>query len=95
LAIWHQLAYSLAVRNLSCLQRKSPTTIKGLTSDESKIIHFWTDIENVNNAAWIVPLLVALVAIQYFGVRGYGEVGAPAQQIISETKLSRLNSCSV
>ncbi|KAK6378847.1 uncharacterized protein PV06_10506 [Exophiala oligosperma] len=38
------------------------------------IIHFWTDVENVNNAAWIVPLLTALVAIQYFGVRGYGEV---------------------
>jgi amino acid transporter len=38
------------------------------------IIHYWTDVENVNDAAWIVPLLVALVVIQFFGVRGYGEV---------------------
>ncbi|TVY56809.1 putative amino-acid permease P7G5.06 [Lachnellula cervina] len=38
------------------------------------IIHFWTDVENVNDAAWIIPLLVALTAIQFFGVRGYGEV---------------------
>jgi len=38
------------------------------------IIHYWTDVENVNDAAWIVPLLFALVVIQFFGVRGYGEV---------------------
>jgi len=38
------------------------------------IIHYWTDVENVNDAAWIVPLLFALTVIQYFGVRGYGEV---------------------
>ncbi|OAG35995.1 hypothetical protein AYO21_09788 [Fonsecaea monophora] len=31
-------------------------------------------IKGINNSAWIVPLLVALVAIQFFGVRGYGEV---------------------
>ncbi|KAJ9143089.1 Amino acid permease-domain-containing protein [Pleurostoma richardsiae] len=38
------------------------------------IIHYWPGSEGINNAAWIVPLLVALVAIQIFGVRGYGEV---------------------
>ncbi|OIW34245.1 hypothetical protein CONLIGDRAFT_626305 [Coniochaeta ligniaria NRRL 30616] len=38
------------------------------------IIHFWPDSEGINNAAWIVPLLVALIVIQFFGVRGYGEV---------------------
>ncbi|TVY48771.1 putative amino-acid permease [Lachnellula occidentalis] len=32
------------------------------------------DVENVNDAAWIIPLLVALTAIQFFGVKGYGEV---------------------
>jgi amino acid transporter len=38
------------------------------------IIHYWPGSEGINNSAWIVPLLVALVAIQIFGVRGYGEV---------------------
>ncbi|KIW82102.1 hypothetical protein Z517_05129 [Fonsecaea pedrosoi CBS 271.37] len=38
------------------------------------IIHFWTDVENVNDTAWIIPLLFALTVIQYFGVKGYGEV---------------------
>lgn len=38
------------------------------------IIHYWPGSEGINNSAWIVPLLVALVAIQFFGVRGYGEV---------------------
>jgi len=38
------------------------------------IIHFWSNVENVNDCAWIIPLLFALVVIQYFGVRGYGEV---------------------
>ncbi|KAM3421764.1 putative amino-acid permease P7G5.06 [Cercospora zeina] len=38
------------------------------------IIHYWPGSEGINNSAWIVPLLVALVAIQCFGVRGYGEV---------------------
>lgn len=31
-------------------------------------------MENVNDCAWIIPLLFALTVIQYFGVRGYGEV---------------------
>jgi len=38
------------------------------------IIHFWPDSEGITNAAWIVPILVALVIIQFFGVKGYGEV---------------------
>ncbi|KAK5063028.1 hypothetical protein LTR84_005104 [Exophiala bonariae] len=38
------------------------------------IIHYWSGSEGINNSAWIVPLLVALVAIQFFGVKGYGEV---------------------
>jgi amino acid transporter len=38
------------------------------------IIHYWPGSEGINNAAWIVPLLVALIVIQFFGVRGYGEV---------------------
>ncbi|EMF11560.1 AA_permease-domain-containing protein [Sphaerulina musiva SO2202] len=38
------------------------------------IIHYWPGSEGINNSAWIVPLLVALVAIQFFGVGGYGEV---------------------
>ncbi|KIW62139.1 hypothetical protein PV05_02183 [Exophiala xenobiotica] len=38
------------------------------------IIHYWPGSEGINNSAWIVPLLVALTAIQFFGVRGYGEV---------------------
>ncbi|KIW90285.1 uncharacterized protein Z519_08929 [Cladophialophora bantiana CBS 173.52] len=32
------------------------------------IIHYWPGSEGINNSAWIVPLLVALVAIQVFGV---------------------------
>lgn len=38
------------------------------------IIHYWPGSEGINNSAWIVPLLVALVVIQIFGVRGYGEI---------------------
>ena len=45
-----------------------------IKSDASKIIHYWTDVENVNDCAWIIPLLFALIVIQFFGVRGYGEV---------------------
>ncbi|RYN48463.1 putative amino-acid permease [Alternaria tenuissima] len=38
------------------------------------IIHYWSGSQGINNAAWITPLLVALIAIQFFGVKGYGEV---------------------
>jgi len=38
------------------------------------IIHYWQGSEGINNAAWIVPLLLLLVVIQFFGVKGYGEV---------------------
>ena len=37
-------------------------------------IHYWQGTEDINNAAWIVPLLLLLVIIQFFGVKGYGEV---------------------
>ena len=40
------------------------------------IIHYWPGSNGVNNSAWIVPLLCALVAIQFFGVRGYGEASS-------------------
>jgi amino acid transporter len=43
------------------------------------IIHFWPGSEGITNAAWIVPLLVALVVIQFFGVKGYGEVSLPKE----------------
>jgi len=38
------------------------------------IIHYWPGSLGINASAWIVPLLVALVIIQFFGVRGYAEV---------------------
>jgi amino acid transporter len=38
------------------------------------IIHYWPGSHGITNAAWIIPLLVALVIIQFFGVRGYAEV---------------------
>lgn len=41
------------------------------------IIHYWNGAAGINNSAWIVPLLCALVVIQIFGVKGYGEAGAP------------------
>jgi amino acid transporter len=37
-------------------------------------IHYWEGSQGINNAAWIVPLLFLLVVIQFFGVKGYGEV---------------------
>lgn len=41
------------------------------------IIHYWPGSEGINNAAWICPLLFALVVIQFFGVKGYGEASKP------------------
>ncbi|KAK5114829.1 hypothetical protein LTR62_001986 [Meristemomyces frigidus] len=38
------------------------------------IINYWPGAAGINNAAFITPLLVALVVIQFFGVKGYGEV---------------------
>ncbi|EXJ79150.1 hypothetical protein A1O3_08651 [Capronia epimyces CBS 606.96] len=46
------------------------------------IIHYWPGSEGINNSAWIVPLLVALVAIQFFGVRGYGEASSPDVEFV-------------
>jgi amino acid transporter len=31
------------------------------------IIHYWSGSHGITNAAWITPLLVALIAIQFFG----------------------------
>jgi amino acid permease len=42
------------------------------------IIHYWPGSDGINNAAWITPLLAGLVFIQFFGVKGYGEVSAPS-----------------
>jgi amino acid transporter len=47
------------------------------------IIHYWTNVENVNDCAWIIPLLCALTVIQFFGVRGYGEVGEHSWTILN------------
>ncbi|RDI77944.1 hypothetical protein Vi05172_g12071 [Venturia inaequalis] len=38
------------------------------------IIHYWSSTEHITNVAWILPLLFALTVIQFFGVKGYGEV---------------------
>jgi amino acid transporter len=60
------------------------------------IIHYWQGSEGINNAAWIVPLLVLLVVIQFFGVKGYGEVwSAKSYKIEAQADVSRLNSSSV
>ncbi|EXJ96315.1 hypothetical protein A1O1_01441 [Capronia coronata CBS 617.96] len=40
------------------------------------IIHYWPGSDGINNSAWIVPLLVALICIQFFGVKGYGEASS-------------------
>ena len=40
------------------------------------IIHYWPGSDGINNIAWIVPLLVALVVVQLFGVKVYGEVNS-------------------
>ena len=76
LAICYLMAHDSPVRDLGRLQ--CTHTLLDMAKDPCglhfQIIHFWTDVQDVNNAAWIVPLLVLLVVIQYFGVRGYGEV---------------------
>lgn len=37
-------------------------------------LDYWKGAADINNAVWITIFLVALVIIQIFGVRGYGEV---------------------
>lgn len=75
------MAHRPPFRDLGSLQCKSGTGHASSQADMRKIIHYWTNVENVNDAAWIVPLLVALVVIQFFGVRGYGEVSLFLGQI--------------
>jgi amino acid transporter len=48
------------------------------------IIHFWSGSHGITNAAWITPLLVSLIAIQFFGVKGYGEVSELCCGVISK-----------
>lgn len=54
------------------------------TPNNRQIIHYWQGTENINDSAWIVPLLFILTAIQWFGVRGYGEVSPVQEQTIAE-----------
>ena len=58
------------------------------------IIQYWPGSHGITNAAWITPILVALIAIQFFGVRGYGEVRIPCSRMLT-MKLtgSRSSSC--
>lgn len=39
-----------------------------------QVINYWPGANGISDAAWICPLLFALIVIQIFGVRGYGEV---------------------
>lgn len=43
-------------------------TAAGLT------IQYWKNVRHINVGVWITVFLVALTAVQFFGVRGYGEV---------------------
>lgn len=36
-------------------------------------LEFWTGKNGVNPAAWVTLFLVVIIAINFFGVRGYGE----------------------
>jgi len=36
-------------------------------------LQFWEGARHVNNGVWVAVFLVALIIIQFFGVRGYGE----------------------
>ena len=56
------------------------------------IIHYWSGTESINDAAWIVPLLVLLVIIQVFGVKGYGEASATRNCRKLQANWNRSNS---
>ncbi|KAK3699725.1 hypothetical protein LTR37_016330 [Vermiconidia calcicola] len=43
-------------------------TAAGITLD------YWPAAEKIDNAVWVTVFLVALIIIQVFGIRGYGEV---------------------
>jgi amino acid permease len=75
LAIRHRMAYCPSLRNLSGLQCKIVLLCsQGENADIRQIIHYWAGTEKITDVAWIIPLLFALTVIQFFGVRGYGEV---------------------
>ena len=40
-------------------------------------ISFWDEGAKINPGVWVAVFLVALTAIQFFGVRGYGEGESP------------------
>lgn len=40
----------------------------------SLTLEFWSGSRSVNSAAWVTIFLVAIIIINFFGVRGYGEV---------------------
>ncbi|KAK7892284.1 histidine permease [Exophiala xenobiotica] len=40
----------------------------------SLTLQFWSGSQGVNSAAWVTIFLVAIIIINFFGVRGYGEV---------------------
>lgn len=55
-------------------------TAAGLT------LQFWEGARDVNIGVWVTVFLVGLVAIQFFGVRGYGEV----EFVLSMIKITAL-----
>lgn len=77
LGIRHELVACPSVRGFGGLQRELDFSARVPSFELTviQIIHYWSGSEGINNAAWIVPLLFALTVIQYFGIRGYGEVG--------------------
>lgn len=36
-------------------------------------LDYWPHAQTINNGVWVAVFLVALICIQFFGVRGYGE----------------------
>lgn len=92
-AIWHQLAHRPPLRDLGGLQCTNDNGHDTMsTADAKQIIHYWKDVENVNDTAWIIPLLFALTVIQFFGVKGYGEVCGPSRTIALPADCIRSNS---
>ena len=39
----------------------------------SMTINFWSEGQRVNPAVWVTIILITIVSINFFGVRGYGE----------------------
>lgn len=71
MAVRNKVAHCPSLRCIGSLQCKDTLVPCLIESDTRKN---WTSVENVNDCAWIIPLLFAFTVIQYFGVKGYGEV---------------------